>query len=125
MPEIPEIHRRGEREPYRTKDGSTVTELVHPGFSVARGQSVAEAVVAPGGETEEHFHHRSEEIYLFTAGGGRMALGEEVFEVGVGAAVVIPPGTPHKLWNPGTKDLVLLCLCAPAYSHEDTVLTGN
>ena len=31
----------------------------------------------------------------------------------------------HKLFNPGTEPLVLLCCCAPAYSHEDTVLTGG
>jgi mannose-6-phosphate isomerase-like protein (cupin superfamily) len=37
---------------------------------------------------------------------------------------VIAPGAVHKLRNPGTEPLVLLCCCAPAYSHEDTVLTG-
>jgi mannose-6-phosphate isomerase-like protein (cupin superfamily) len=42
-----------------------------------------------------------------------------------GDCVVIPPGAVHKLRNPGTEPLVLLCCCAPAYSHEDTVLTGG
>ena len=42
-----------------------------------------------------------------------------------GDCVVIAPGAVHKLWNPGTEPLVLLCCCAPAYSHEDTVLTGS
>jgi mannose-6-phosphate isomerase-like protein (cupin superfamily) len=31
----------------------------------------------------------------------------------------------HKLWNMGEEDLVLLCCCAPAYSHEDTVLVED
>jgi mannose-6-phosphate isomerase-like protein (cupin superfamily) len=39
--------------------------------------------------------------------------------------VVIPPGTPHKLWNPNDAPLVLLCCCAPAYSDADTVMTGR
>jgi len=121
----PEVLKRAEREPYRTKDGSTVTELVHPDFSGAAGQSIAEAVVVAGGETDAHIHRRSEEIYVFTSGAGRMALGEAEFEVAEGDAVVIPPGTVHKLWNPGSEELVLLCVCAPAYSHEDTVLTGD
>jgi mannose-6-phosphate isomerase-like protein (cupin superfamily) len=121
----PEILNRGEREPFRTKDGSTVTELVHPDFSGASGQSVAEAVVAPGGETDAHVHRRSQEIYLFTSGAGRMALGGAEFDVAAGDSVVIAPGTAHKLWNPGDEDLVLLCVCAPAYSHEDTVLIGG
>jgi mannose-6-phosphate isomerase-like protein (cupin superfamily) len=29
----------------------------------------------------------------------------------------------HKLWNTGDEPLKLLCCCAPAYTHEDTVLT--
>jgi mannose-6-phosphate isomerase-like protein (cupin superfamily) len=38
---------------------------------------------------------------------------------------VIPPGTPHKLWNTGSAPLVLLCCCAPPYSDDDTVMTGR
>ena len=41
----------------------------------------------------------------------------------VGDCAVIPPGAEHKLWNTGAEPLVLLCCCAPPYSHEDTVLT--
>ena len=77
----------------------------------------------PGGDTEAHYHRRSEEIYFFTAGRGRMKLGDEESEVSAGDCVVIPPGAEHKLWNTGEEPLVLLCCCAPAYSHEDTVVT--
>lgn len=112
---------RSDRESFRTKDGSSVLEIVHPSFSAARVQSVAEARVPAGGETIAHLHHRSEEIYVFTAGAGSMELGGRMFDVVAGDSVVIPPGTPHKLWA-GAEDLVLLCVCSPAYSHEDTVL---
>lgn len=115
--------RHSDRDAYVTRDGSTVLELVHPGFSGARAQSVAEARIAPGGETAEHFHRQAEEIYCFTAGRGRMRLGADEFEVGAGESVVIAPGVKHKLWNEGEEELRLLCCCAPAYSHEDTVLT--
>ena len=116
------IIRRADREPFTTKDGSLVTELVHPAFSAAtEGQSVAEAVVPAGGETIAHRHHRSEEIYVFTAGSGRMTLAGETFAVAAGDAVVIPPGTRHKLYA-GAEPLVLLCVCAPSYSDEDTEL---
>jgi mannose-6-phosphate isomerase-like protein (cupin superfamily) len=37
--------------------------------------------------------------------------------------VAIPPGQRHKLWNTGKETLRLLCCCAPAYEHSDTVLT--
>ncbi len=52
-------------------------------------------------------------------------MGEEEAEVSAGDCVVIPPGVPHKLWNAGPEPLVLLCCCAPAYSDEDTVMTGE
>jgi len=116
------VLRRADREPFVTKDGSLVTELVHPAFADACGQSVAEAVVGTGGETIAHRHRRAEEIYLFTAGSGRMSLADSTFAVGPGDSVVIPPGTPHKLWNTGAAKLVLLCISAPAYSHADTEL---
>jgi mannose-6-phosphate isomerase-like protein (cupin superfamily) len=51
-----------------------------------------------------------------------MSLGDEERDIHAGDCVVIPPGTPHRLHNTGSERLVLLCCCAPAYSHEDTVL---
>ena len=112
-------------ESFITLDGSAIRELAGPAWTDARNQSLAEASVPPGGETAEHLHHRTEEIYYFVAGSGRMRLGEEESEVRSGDCVVIAPGRPHKLWNAGTQPLVLLCCCAPAYSDGDTELTGR
>jgi mannose-6-phosphate isomerase-like protein (cupin superfamily) len=120
-----EIANLSDRESFVTADGSGIRELAGPGWTKARNQSLAEATVDVGGETAEHYHPRSEEIYYFTAGSGRMRLGSEEAEVGSGDCVVIPPGTVHKLWNTGDQALVLMCCCAPAYSHEDTILTGR
>jgi mannose-6-phosphate isomerase-like protein (cupin superfamily) len=116
------IVRPEDREPFLTRDGSIVREIVGPPSGTAANQSLAEATVSPGGETIQHFHRRSEEIYRFVAGAGRMRLGDEEAEVRAGDAVAIPPGARHKLWNPGPEPLVLLCSSAPPYSHEDTVL---
>ena len=107
-----------------TKDGSEIRELAGVPTGNSQNQSLAEATVPPGGETEEHYHGVSEEIYLFTHGSGRLRLGDEESEVTVGDTVVIAPGVPHKLWNPGHQPLRLLCCCSPPYSHEDTYLIG-
>jgi mannose-6-phosphate isomerase-like protein (cupin superfamily) len=114
-----------ELEPFITADGSTIRELAGPAWSPVRHQSLAEATVDAGGETAEHFHRSTEELYYFVSGAGRMRLGGEEGNVEPGDCVVIPPGTVHKLWNTGVEPLVLLCCCAPAYSDADTVLTGG
>jgi mannose-6-phosphate isomerase-like protein (cupin superfamily) len=117
-----DVARRDELEPFITLDGSEIRELAGPAWTAARAQSLAEAIVPPGTETFEHHHIRSEEIYYVVGGRGRVRLGDDEREVAAGDCVVIPPGTAHKLWNDGPDPLVLLCCCAPAYSHEDTVL---
>jgi mannose-6-phosphate isomerase-like protein (cupin superfamily) len=108
-----------------TVDGSGIRELAGPAWTPARHQSLAEATLEPGGETAEHYHPVAEEIYYFVSGEGRMRLGDNESEIATGDCVVIPPGTPHKLWNTGSGKLVLLCCCAPAYSDGDTVMTGG
>jgi mannose-6-phosphate isomerase-like protein (cupin superfamily) len=109
-------------EPFITLDGSEIREVAGPASGNAVNQSLAEATVPPGGETVEHFHRTTEEIYFFTHGNGRMRLGGKEREVGPGDTVVIAPGLRHKLWATGAEPLRLLCCCAPAYSDEDTVI---
>ncbi len=109
-------------EPFITKDGSIIRELMHPSVHGNCNQSLAEAVIPAGTTTQLHRHFRSEEIYHITAGEGWMTRGEEGFAVKAGDTVCIPPGTPHKIANTGTAELRILCCCAPAYSHNDTEL---
>lgn len=109
--------------PFTTKDGSTIREVAGPVSLPTDNQSLAEARVPPGGATTAHVHRISEELYYFTAGSGRIRMGDEEREVAPGDCVVIPPGTPHKLFNASdADDLVLLCCCAPPYSDADTEL---
>jgi len=106
-----------------TKDGSEIRELLAHRNSAIRNQSLAEARIPAGGSTQEHYHPRAEEIYFITAGTGRMRIENETREVKTGDAIAIPPGQKHKLWNTGSETLKLLCCCAPAYEHSDTIIT--
>jgi mannose-6-phosphate isomerase-like protein (cupin superfamily) len=117
-----EIVRCEQRDAFITADGSSIRELAGIPSGNAVNQSLAEATVPPGSATVAHLHRRTEEIYLFTDGSGRMRLGDDERAVRAGDCVVIAPGVPHKLWADTAQALVLLCCCAPAYSHEDTVL---
>jgi mannose-6-phosphate isomerase-like protein (cupin superfamily) len=111
-----------EIQPYTTKDGAIIRELMHPEVHGNSKQSLAEATIASGTATVLHHHRRSEEIYHITAGKGQMTLGDKTFEVAVGDTIYIPPQTPHRLHNTGDVPLKLFCCCAPAYSHDDTEL---
>jgi mannose-6-phosphate isomerase-like protein (cupin superfamily) len=106
-----------------TVDGSEIRELLAHRNSAIRNQSLAEARLPVGSATQEHFHPRAEEIYYITHGIGKIRIENETRGVKVGDAIAIPPGQKHKLWNTGSEVLRLLCCCAPAYEHNDTIIT--
>ena len=106
-----------------TKDGSEIRELLAHRNSAIRHQSLAEAALPVGGSTQEHFHPCAEEIYFITKGNGCIRIEAETRVVREGDAIAIPPGLKHKLWNTGLEPLRLLCCCAPAYEHDDTIIT--
>jgi len=116
-----------EAEQFITKDGSIIRELMHPdkhgGASHnVKNQSMAEATVPVGAATMLHKHVLTEELYHITSGKGVMTLGDNQFDVAVGDTICISPGTPHCIKNTGSNDLIIMCCCSPAYSHEDTEL---
>lgn len=111
-----------EVEPYITKDGSIIRELMHPSVHGNSNQSLAEATVPAGGKTLLHKRHLTEEIYYITEGSGIMTLGSEEFEVKKGDTVCISPGTLHRIQNTGNTPLKILYCCGLAYSHEDMEL---
>ena len=112
-------------EPFVTKDGSIIRELLAHRNSSIRNQSLAEATIPPQTTTDAHYHPQSEEIYFLIAGAGIMHLGEESRRVSVGDSIAIPPGTVHWIENDQTTDLKLLCCCAPGYEHDDTILMDH
>lgn len=120
-----EIVNRNRVRPFITKDASEIREILAPGNSSIKNQSLAEAKVAPAQTTEEHYHIRTEEIYYILHGRGRMWVENESRDVKAGDGVAILPGKKHRIENTGSGDLVFLCCCTPAYTHEDTVLILN
>jgi mannose-6-phosphate isomerase-like protein (cupin superfamily) len=109
-------------DPFITKDGSEIRELLAHRNSCIRQQSLAEARLPAGASTTLHYHPRTEEIYYIVSGRGQMRIGAETAEVGPGDAVAIPPGLTHQITNTAQEPLVFLCCCAPGYEHADTVL---
>jgi mannose-6-phosphate isomerase-like protein (cupin superfamily) len=101
-------------EPFTTKDGSTIRELMRAGQ-----QSLAEATLGPRQATERHYHAVTEELYSVLEGGGRLEIDGEERDVTAGDTVLIPPGAWHTI-TAGDGGARFLCCCAPPYTHEDT-----
>ena len=120
-----DIHNINDVPAFTTKDGSVIRELLAHRNSVISKQSLAEARVAPGLETQPHYHPLTEDIYYILQGEGEMTIGKEMQPVGPGDAIAIPPGAIHTIRNSGEQTLLFLCCCAPAYEHHDKVLINE
>ncbi|MBR9759292.1 cupin domain-containing protein [bacterium] len=113
-----EIRKRDEQAPFTTKDGSTIRSLLDLSNAPVKNQSLAEATLPAGGETERHYHKVSEELYYLLEGAGVMEIDGEEREVGPGDSILIPAGAWHQI--KATEPMQFLCCCAPPYAHEDT-----
>lgn len=80
--------------------------------------SIARARVEPGRGTRWHTVDGITERYIIISGRGRAWIGDDVFEVGSGDVVVIPPGVRQRIDNLGAADLVFYALCTPRFVPE-------
>ena len=63
-----------ELDAFVTLDGSEIREWAGPVSMPAQMQSLAEATIPVGGATTQHYHRLTEELYLITAGQGRLVI---------------------------------------------------
>jgi mannose-6-phosphate isomerase-like protein (cupin superfamily) len=113
-----EIRKHAQQIPFTTKDGSTIRSLLDLSNAPVRNQSLAEATLPAGGETDRHYHRLSEEIYYLVEGRGLMEIDGQEREVSVGEAILIPAGAWHQIR--AIEPLRFLCCCSPPYAHDDT-----
>lgn len=113
-----EVRAIDQQSPFTTKDGSTIRSILDLSNAPVEKQSLAEATIPSGGETERHWHKESEEFYFILEGRGHMEIDGEKRDVGVGDAILIPACAWHQIT--AEEDLRFLCCCAPPYRHEDT-----
>lgn len=99
-------------------DGAHVQELAGRSTGLA-SHSLAAITHPPGTASRAHHHTVADEVYFVQAGQGRVRVDNETRAIRPGDAVIIRPGQPHKVWNDGPDDLVLLVSCAPAYAVNE------
>lgn len=111
---------RRDRRPFITKDKTKVRM-----FYRSANMSMAEAVVGVRETTEYHYHKRSTEIHYILEGRGVMETEGEERKVSKDQVIIIPRIEKHRIMNIGDKLLRFLCLSAPPYDDEGTIIVSG
>jgi len=99
-----------------TRERCHIREILN--HSRVPGASLARCRVEPGVTTELH-RLAVDEWYVVELGQGLMEVGDRApFDIGPGDVVEIPAGTPQRVTNTGSGDLVFQCLCLPRFRPE-------
>jgi mannose-6-phosphate isomerase-like protein (cupin superfamily) len=101
--------------------GEIVFELIGNAAGGSQAHSMAKIVIPPGKASRKHYHPVAEESYFILTGTARMEMNGEVITLSSGDSVMIPPPQVHQISNAGEKDLVLLAICVPAWTPDNSV----
>ena len=83
------------------------------------GCSIVRARVAPSVTTQLHSLQRTDERYVILEGEGLVQVDDAApAQVRPLDVVAIAAGTPQRITNLGTADLVFLCVCTPRFRNE-------
>ena len=67
-------------------------------------------------------HHHRAEHWVVVNGTARVTRGDEVFVLSENESTYIPPGTKHRLENPGKLPLEIIEVQSGAYLGEDDIV---
>ena len=92
--------------------------------SIERGErfQVKRIVVEPGAALSLQLHYHRAEHWIVVRGTARVVRGEESFLLTENESTYIPPGTRHRLENPGRLPLELIEVQSGSYLGEDDIV---
>jgi mannose-1-phosphate guanylyltransferase / mannose-6-phosphate isomerase len=105
------VHRKVHR-PWGSYDGIEKGER----FQVKR------IVVEPGAALSLQMHYHRAEHWIVVRGTARVTCGEQTFFLTENESTYIPPGTKHRLENPGKLPLEIIEVQSGAYLGEDDIV---
>jgi mannose-1-phosphate guanylyltransferase/mannose-6-phosphate isomerase len=105
------VHRKVHR-PWGSYDG------------IERGErfQVKRIVVEPGAALSLQMHYHRAEHWIVVRGTARVTRGEETFLLTENESTYIPPGTRHRLENPGRLPLEIIEVQSGPYLGEDDIV---
>lgn len=85
---------------------------------------MAEVLLEPNGfRPPVHVHPRQQQRVEVLDGSVGIQIGRRHAVVGAGARIVVPAGTPHRLWNAGDETAQIVVELTPALRFESLVET--
>jgi len=109
--------RSKEESPRRERNGLVSPILLQCEDLSDMGLTATWVDVAPGHRQRPH-EHPSEQVYMITAGSGRMLVGEEERQVGSGNLIYVPPGAVRGIENASEEVLTYISAATPALDAE-------
>ncbi len=106
---------------HTSKHGEIVFELFGSAAEHSEAHSLAQIVIPPGKASRKHYHPDAEESYYILSGTAQMELDGKHATLNPGDSVVILPDQVHEISNTGTDDLVLLAICVPPWTPDNSV----
>lgn len=107
--------------PVDSGHGEIIYELFGTSAGGSRAHSLAQIVIPPGQSSLKHYHPVAEESYSVLSGTARMEMVGETALLGPGDSIVITPPQVHQVFNVGQDDLVMLVVCAPAWTPDNSI----
>ncbi len=104
-----------EESPRNHRGGQVSHLLLAPGQFGAANVCITWVEGGPGSEQPIHSHPDSEQVYVIVERQGAMTLGDETAEVGLGTAVLVPPGAGHSIRNVGVGKPVFISATSPPF----------
>lgn len=98
-------------------DGAKIIpyDFPHLDLSIAFGR----VINAADRRKETHFHKKTAEWIYIAEGEGKIKLDDTTMPVFAGDWITIPPGMRHALANFIPEDMVVVCVCSPAFDKND------
>ncbi len=107
--------------PVTSEHSEMIYELFGNSAGGSRAHSLAQIVIPPGKASLKHYHPVAEESYSILSGRARMEMDGETALLSPGDSIVIVPPQVHQVFNAGEDDLVMLVVCAPAWTPDISV----
>jgi putative monooxygenase len=108
-------------KPLETEHGEIVYELLGKAAGGSQSHSLAQIVIPPGKGSLRHYHPAAEESYYILSGTAQMELDGETATLNPGDSVFILPDQVHRIANAGNQNLVILAICVPAWTPDNSV----